>query len=130
MQEIVFEILENDYNDFLKDLYKKYGISKHMSFDDFKKKYSLNRLVFYKTKTLVKRKNNTAIPNDRIRCTARVWGGKESVIKNDGIWSYGYRCKRRISSHTGFCLLHSKKQPHGIYNLEPPHNHYDKYKID
>ena len=128
MQNILFEILENDYNKFLLKIYKSYGLNKHITFEKLKEKYKLQRIVFYKTKIQKKAKYNIQLPDNDNRCIARVWGGKESVIKKDGIWSYGYRCKRKKCSNIDFCKLHMEKQPHGIYNLEPPHNHYNKYK--
>lgn len=130
MQNIIFEILEDDYNDFLKKIYDMYSLSNHINYNEFKDSYKLNRLVFYNTQKTVRGKNKCTIIEDNIRCTARVWGGKDSVIKKNGIWYYGHRCKRKSINNTNMCILHSKKQPHGIYNLPPPHNHYEKYKFE
>jgi len=131
MQNLIFDVLDDDYNEFLENIYTTYKLSKKISLDSFKEKYMLNRLVFYNAEPEQRGKNTMTVPDDNTRCTARVWGGKESVYrKEDGIWNYGYRCKRKCLSGNDFCVLHCKNQPHGIYSLDPPHNHYDKYKID
>ena len=129
----MFEVLNDDYNMMLTTLYNTYGLDKYTTLEHIKEKYTLNRLVFHKQPKLVirkKLKNNITTPPDCNRCIARVWGGKDSVKKHGSSWVCGHRCKRNRNNGNDFCQLHSIKQPHGIYNLVPPHNHYDKYKIE
>lgn len=131
MQNLIFDVLDDDYNEFLNYIYTTYKLSKKISLDTFKEKYKLNRLVFYNSESEKRGTNTISVPDDKLRCVARVWGGKDSVYKTEnGNWNYGYRCKRRCLSDKQFCVLHCKSQTHGIYSLDPPHNHYDKYKID
>lgn len=128
MQDFIFETLEEDIDNMLKSITYKYGEIGNFDIDDLSN-YTLNKIKFYK----VKLSNNYSreknfIPPDNFRCIARVWGGKDSVRQIDNKWVYGFRCSRYKAYPNHLCNTHIKKNPHGIYNLDPPHNHYDKFK--
>ena len=76
------------------------------------------------------------IPSDNYRCIARCWGDKHPVRYNTKTmsWIYGKRCSRYKCNNTDFCNLHYKQfisrkgLSHGVFNKDPPHSHYNKYK--
>ena len=125
----IYNVLDDDINNMLKSVVSKYGSIGNFTINDLSN-YKLDKLVFFQTKLYnISRKKNY-VPHDKFRCMARIWGGKESVRKNNDKWIVGYRCsKYKIYPHE-FCKMHCNNNPHGVYNLEPPHNHYDKYKFE
>ena len=126
---IIYSILDDDINNMLKSIVSKYGEIGNFN-ENSLSNYKLNKIVFYRVRLYNMSRKKNYIPPDNCRCISRIWGGKESVRKENGKWVYGYRCSRYKISPSNFCKLHSKKNPHGIYNLDPPHNHYEKYKFE
>jgi len=126
---LIYQVLEEDINNMLGSIVSKYGQIGGFTNESLTN-YKINKLIFYRNKLYnISRKKNY-IPPDNCRCISRIWGGKESVRKENGKWVYGYRCSKYKLYPNDFCKIHSKNNPHGIYNLEPPHNHYDKYKFE
>jgi len=83
------------------------------------------------------KKSYSYIPNQSHRCKARCWGGKKSVKYNpiNKKWSYGTQCKRYKLHNSMFCKTHhnislsSYGLTHGTITQQPPHPHYNKYKL-
>lgn len=120
--------LKNDYNNLFQSIVLKYGnLNSDLTFENLKSKYNIDKIYSTKTiKTSRKKgtKHKTAI-NDN-RCLARIWNNG-SVRNQDGNIIYGDRCKRCKTNNSDFCGIHSKSLTHGKYNLDPPHNHFEKY---
>ena len=120
--------LKNDYNNLFQSIVLKYGnLNSDLTFENLKSKYNIDKI--YSTKTIKTSrekgtKHKTAI-NDN-RCMARIWNNG-SVRNQDGTIIYGDRCKRCKTNNSDFCGIHSKSLTHGKYNLDPPHNHFEKY---
>jgi hypothetical protein len=83
-------------------------------------------------------KNNNYNKNKKkYRCIARCWGGKISVKYNPITkkWTYGTQCKKYTIDSSQFCKIHYKQTlrtyglTHGTIYSNPPHPHYNKYKI-
>ena len=138
--KLLLNVINNDINNLLNELipladaaYNKDFIkNRYMPCVKIKKKKKRN----FKINTTRKKYVNHYVPSCNYRCIARCWGGEESV-KYDPFkkeWSYGTRCKRRRVNKSEFCQTHLKHKNsmeglrHGIYNLDPPHLHYLKYK--
>ena len=93
---------------------------------DFNKKKE--KTIIFKKKT---KKNNHSE-----RCTARCWGGANPVEYDHEKkkWIYGKQCKKK-SVNNGYCTIHYKHSlrtnglTNGDFFKDPPHMHYEKYKI-
>ena len=134
LNEIINEIINDDYNKFLNNIYTKFEKDIPISSDIFINNYSLNKLIFVPEKP--KKKYNKKKISQSDRCMARTWGGKGSV-KYDSInklWNYGYQCSRK-KNNCDYCTLHYQQTlrpsglSHGRIDGPVPHNHYLKYKL-
>ena len=120
--------LKKDYNNLFQSIVLKYGnLNSDMTFENLESKYNIDKI--YSTKTIKTsrekgKKHKTA--NNNNRCMARIWNNG-SVRNQNGTIIYGDRCKRCKTDNSDFCGIHSKSLTHGKYNLDPPHNHFEKY---
>jgi hypothetical protein len=119
--------LKNDYNNLFQSIVLKYGeLNNDLTLENLQSNYGINKI--HSTKTIIVRKKGGKhrIANNDNRCMARIWNNG-SVTKQDSKIIYGDRCKRCKLEDGDFCGIHSKSLTHGNYNLEPPHNHFQKY---
>jgi hypothetical protein len=134
--KLLIKYLYNNYNSKydLDFLYKRYV--PNISIEK-KNEISENKLnKSNKSNKFIKFKKRNYIPSKCNRCIARCWGGEKSVKYNiiTKKWTYGTQCSR-YKFRENYCLTHYKQSisnygcTHGIFSEEPPHPHYNKYKI-
>ena len=130
MQNYIYDILKEDYDAFLHSIVENYGELGNFTYKDLSNNFPLEKIIFYKKKLIKfsKPREKNFIPPDRFRCNARVWGGPTSVRKINNKWCYGHRCSRYKIHKTNYCKTHLKTLPHGDFDKNPPHNHYNKFK--
>ena len=119
--------LKNDYNNLFQSIVYKYGnLNDELTLENLQSKYSINKI--HSTKTIIVRKKGSKhkIAIEDNRCMARIWNNG-SIKHVNGITIHGDRCKRCKIEGGDFCGIHSKSLTHGKYNLDPPHNHFEKY---
>ena len=134
LNNIIRDVIEEDYNNFIKNIYQKYQYSIDLSYQEFMNQYSMKKLIILAQPS--KKKYNMNLPNPEHRCMARVWGGKDSVFYDDENekWNFGYQCSRRKNKNSDYCTIHYRQSirsyglSHGRVDGIVPHNHYLKYK--
>ena len=132
--ECFLETLNSDFNNFLESISNRFGLLGNFDKSILIEKYPFDKLIINK-KNPNKKIIHRIAPNN-YRCSARVWGGKESVYycPRQKKWVYGNQCSRSCYQNKKYCKTHYNQSisdhglTHGDFNKDPPHNHYLKYK--
>ena len=136
---------------YFKKIEEKWGHLPRINYEYLESKYTLSNLS---VSLLPKKSTNKFLINSRIhqqrkelyefiieyasnipqenRCCARVWKDPPLVYYNqkDNKWIYGEQCTRKRKKSHNVCGIHINRLTHGLYNEEPPHNKFYKYKYE
>ena len=141
-EKYIAQVIKNDIQNMIFSLHTRYNKNDRYTFEDLLKRYLPDiKISNVKKKNRIKVKKSKykkqVIPNKIHRCMARCWGGEKSVRYNPITkkWSYGIQCSKYKIPNSNFCKIHHNKHnsvnklTHGVYNMPPPHPHYNKYKL-
>ena len=134
LDAIFVDLLNSDMETMFKEIIEEYGDAVAESKRDA---FTLEKLIETFKITDIKRvgkpevviKTRKKVENCN-RCMARIWGSTPPVAYYCEVqkkYVYGERCTKPKKGTGDYCLLHTKKLPHGRFGEPPPHEHFEKY---
>lgn len=124
------KISDDKYNEIKKELdtiiLKKHNSIKKNSFKTkihnniIKRKFVNNGLKIptLKNNMINHKKRGRSLPEQDMRCIARVWSNGKIIRKGDEI-IFGTQCTRPKAGSSNYCFQHNKHNPHNDFDKDP-----------